>query len=60
MESTKEKMLVLITITQIDIALMSMLFGELVSIITIRLILNEKKFVSTLETEELSEGENLL
>ena len=60
MESMKEIILVLITITQIDIALASMLFGELTSIITIRMLLNDKKFISITENNDSNEEENLL
>jgi len=56
-EATKEIILVLVTITQIDIAMISMLFGEITSIITIRLLLNDKKFIAS---EEESDDETNL
>ena len=40
----------MVSVTQIDLAIISMLSGELISIITIRMLLNEKKFIR--DTEE--------
>lgn len=36
---------IMVTITQIDIALISVIFSELASVFTIRMLLNEKEFV---------------
>ena len=36
---------IMVTITQIDIALISVVFSELASVFTIRMLLNEKEFV---------------
>ena len=51
-EATKEIILVLITVTQIDIAMISMLFGEITSIVTIRLLLNDKEFIASEENSD--------
>ena len=40
----KNLMLIMVSITQIDLALVGMLSGEIMSIFTIRLLLNEKEF----------------
>ena len=43
-DATKQVFLIMVSITQIDIALVSMVAGELASIVTIRMLLNEKTF----------------
>ena len=40
----KRIMMIMISITQIDLALIGMLSGEIISFYTIRMLLNEKKF----------------
>tara|TARA_A100001015_G_C14794012_1_gene634205 strand:- start:141 stop:677 length:537 start_codon:yes stop_codon:yes gene_type:complete len=44
-DSTRYIFKVMVSVTQIDLAIISMLSGELISIITIRMLLNEKKFI---------------
>jgi len=41
----KRIMMIMISITQIDLALIGMLSGEIISFYTIRMLLNEKKFI---------------
>ena len=43
-DATKQVFLIMVSITQIDIALVSMFASELASIVTIRMLLNEKTF----------------
>ena len=51
----------MITISQIDLALYSVLVGEITSIFTIRMLLNEKTFINTeykdLENNDLENDE---
>ena len=60
---------IMITITQIDIALISVIFTELASMFTIRMLLNEKEFTKdqeqrllnvTSEIDNISENEPLV
>jgi len=46
-EGFKSVIMVMVSITQIDIALISMLVGEITTIFTIRMLLNEKTFGDT-------------
>jgi hypothetical protein len=48
---------VMITISQIDIALLRVLYSELTTIVTIRILLNEKTFVDKGDYECLKESE---
>ena len=45
---------IMITITQIDIALYSVIVEQLTAIVTIRLLLNEKQFILKSQSDELS------
>lgn len=53
-EGFKRVLMIMVSITQIDIAMLSMLFGEITSIFTIRMLLNEKKFVRNGEDIEMN------
>lgn len=46
-DSTRYIFKVMVLVTQIDLAFISMLAGEIVSLITIRMLLNEKDFIKT-------------
>ena len=50
-ESFKKLIMLMISITQIDLALISMLSGEITSLFTIRHLLNEKIFKISNENE---------
>ena len=52
-EAVKYIALVIISITQIDIALLSMLFGEITTIFTVRMLLNNKKFKKSTLVDDL-------
>ncbi len=47
MSSVRERLMVLVSISQIDIAFFALIVGQITSIYTIRMLLNEKKFVET-------------
>ena len=47
----------MVTISQIDVAVISVLIKEIVSIYTIRMLLNEKKFISKPEYEQQQDYE---
>ena len=47
-DSTRYIFKVMILVTQIDLAFISMISGEITTIVTIRLLLNEKEFGSIL------------
>jgi hypothetical protein len=53
--SLTTSLFVMITISQIDIAILRTIYSEITTIITIRILLNEKKFIceETIETIEL-------
>ena len=44
-DSTRYIFKVMVLVTQIDLAFISMLSGEIISFITIRMLLNEKEFI---------------
>jgi hypothetical protein len=46
MSSVRERLMVLVSISQIDIAFFALLIGQITSIYTVRMLLNEKKFVT--------------
>ena len=48
----KRLMLIMVSITQIDLALIGMLSSEIMAIFTIRMLLNEKKFEKNVEDME--------
>jgi hypothetical protein len=48
-------LMVIVTISQFDIALISMFISELVSICTVRYLLNEKKFIKKSNLDDLME-----
>jgi len=57
--SLTNSLFVMITISQIDIAILRTLYSEMTTIITIRMLLNEKKFicednVEPIELEQLN------
>ena len=55
-EGFKNILTVMLSITQIDIALISMLVSEITSIYTINMLLSEKKFIkNTTDYTELEE-----
>jgi len=43
----------LVTISQLDIAILRVVYSELTSVYTIRLLLNEKKFVKVSNNDEI-------
>ena len=51
-DSTRYIFKVMILVTQIDLAFISMILGEITTIVTIRLLLNEKEFKSLNNEEE--------
>ena len=54
--STREVFITVISITQLDLALVTVIIKELASIITIRLLLNEKKFIPNSDKFGLMSG----
>tara|TARA_B100001093_G_scaffold143766_1_gene136328 strand:+ start:413 stop:757 length:345 start_codon:yes stop_codon:yes gene_type:complete len=46
-EGFKRILMIVISITQVDFAMFTVLFGNIASIFTIRMILNEKKFIKS-------------
>ena len=57
----KSLMLIMVSITQIDLALIGMLSSEIMSIFTIRMLLNEKKFKKDIEDiEDIENGVPLI
>ena len=44
LEAIRSTLMVLVTISQLDIALLRVMYGEMTSFYTIRMLLNEKKF----------------
>jgi hypothetical protein len=50
----------MITISQIDIAILRILYSELTTIITIRILLNEKSFVSENDNTSKEELQKLI
>ena len=52
-DNFKRIVMLLITISQFDLALISMLFGEIATVFTINYILSEKKFVEKKYIEEV-------
>ena len=55
-DNTRYIFMIMVSVTQIDVALISMLAGELTSIITIRLLLNEKEFKRKNEVRDEENG----
>ena len=47
----------MVLVTQIDLAFISMLAGEIVSLITIRMLLNEKDFIKVNTNDVLNDIE---
>ena len=58
--SIRQVLLVVVSVTQIDIALISCCISEITAIFTVRLLLNEKKFVKTDEKKEEQEEDVFL
>ena len=60
----KSLMLIMVSITQIDLALIGMLSSEIMAIFTIRMLLNEKEFNINVEDikdiEDMEEGVSLI
>jgi len=52
-QSLKGTIMLLVTITQIDIALFKTLVSELTAVVTIRMLLNQKEFCAEGETQNL-------
>ena len=52
-DSTRYSFKVMVLVTQIDMAFISMLSGEIISFITIRMLLNEKEFIK-IEKKDIS------
>jgi len=51
-------LMTVVSITQIDLALAGMVISELVFIGTVRILLNEKKFIKKIDNAEQVEGDN--
>uniref|UniRef100_A0A6C0FI65 Uncharacterized protein n=1 Tax=viral metagenome TaxID=1070528 RepID=A0A6C0FI65_9ZZZZ len=56
-DSTRYIFKVMVLVTQIDLAFISMLAGEIVSLITIRMLLNEKDFIKVNTNDVLNDIE---
>ena len=54
---------ILVTISQLDIAILKVIYSELIAVYTIRVLLNEKEFIQQNKSEielEVCEKENLI
>jgi hypothetical protein len=60
LNSLKNTLAVLVTISQIDLALCQVLFSELTSLVTIRMLLDKKEFKSATVSHMGGEGVSLL
>ena len=58
-DGVRNTLFVMVTISQIDIALFGVLVSEITSVYTIRMLLNEKSFVYEEETSQLMENDSL-
>ena len=50
-EGFKRVLMIVISITQVDFAMFTVLFGNIASVFTIRMILNEKQFTKSPNTK---------
>jgi hypothetical protein len=60
MNNLTNGLFIMITISQIDIAILRILYSELTTIITIRILLNEKSFVSENDNTSKEELQKLI
>lgn len=58
--SFRSVLMVVVSVTQVDLAFAGMLISEIVSIFTVRILLNEKKFQDKIDTETDSDEISLL